>query len=213
MRIGGPLYEAVADHAQGLAFSVGELSMTVTTLLLLALGVSADAFAVAVGHGAAEKRLDRTEAFRIALFFGAFQALMPAIGWFIGQQFQHLITAYDHWIAFTLLAAIGAKMIYDDLWPGDEEADDGSPISYAHLFVLAVATSIDALAVGVGLLFLPSIAAPAIVIGAATFSLSLAGVWLGHRFKSLARRHSKTIGGIILILIGAKILADHLAVW
>ena len=184
--------------------------MTLTTLFLLALGVSADAFAVAVGHGAAEKRLAKAEAFRIALFFGAFQAIMPAIGWFIGQQFQQVIFAYDHWLAFVLLVSIGGKMIYDDIWPGEDEEDDGSPIGYLHLLTLAVATSIDALAVGVGLLFLPSIIATAMTIGAVTFSLSLAGVFLGHRFKSLAKKRSKAMGGLILILIGAKILFDHL---
>lgn len=184
--------------------------MTLATLFLLALGVSADAFAVAVGHGAAEKRLARAEAFRIALFFGAFQAIMPAIGWFIGQQFQQVIFAYDHWLAFGLLAAIGGKMIYDDFRPGDAERDDGSPIGHLHLLTLAIATSIDALAVGVGLLFLPSIIAPALTIGAVTFTLSLAGVLLGHRFKSLASKRSKAIGGLILIIIGARILFEHL---
>ena len=186
--------------------------MTITTLFLLALGVSADAFAVAVGHGAAAKRLVRSEAVRIAVAFGAFQALMPAIGWLIGRQFQQIIFDYDHWIAFALLAAIGGKMIYDDFHPGEDD-DDGSPIGNAHLFTLAIATSIDALAVGVGLLFLPSIWSTALTIGAVTFSLSLAGVLLGHRFKSLASRHSKTIGGTILILIGAKILTEHLGWW
>ncbi len=187
--------------------------MTITTLFLLALGVSADAFAVAVGHGAAAKRLARFEGVRMALFFGAFQALMPAIGWFIGHQFQELIFAYDHWIAFALLGAIGGKMIYDDLQPEHEEGNPESRISYLHLLTLAVATSIDALAVGVGLLFLPSIVVPALTIGAVTFTLSLAGVLLGHRYRSLASRRSKMVGGIILILIGVKILIDHLGLW
>ena len=187
--------------------------MTVTTLFLLALGVSADAFAVAVGHGAAARRLDKFEAFRMALFFGSFQAIMPAIGWFIGHQFQELIFAYDHWVAFVLLSVIGGKMIYDDLRPEHEEGNSESRISYARLLTLAVATSIDALAVGVGLLFLPSIVGPALTIGTVTFTLSLAGVLLGHRYRSLASKHSKMVGGIILILIGAKILVDHLGLW
>ena len=187
--------------------------MTITTLLLLALGVSADAFAVAVGHGAAARRLARFEAIRMALFFGAFQALMPAIGWFIGHQFQDLIFAYDHWVAFALLSTIGGKMIYDDLRPEHEEGNPESRISYLHLLTLAVATSIDALAVGVGLLFLPSIVVPALTIGVVTFSLSLVGVLFGHRYKSLASKRSKMVGGIILILIGVKILVDHLGLW
>jgi putative Mn2+ efflux pump MntP len=188
-------------------------SITIETLFLLALGVSADAFAVAVGHGAAARRLARTEALRVALFFGAFQALMPAIGWFVGHRFRHMIEAWDHWLAFVLLAGIGGKMIWDDFHPEEDEALTEERISTGHLLTLAVATSIDALAVGVGLLFLPSITATALTIGAVTFTLSLAGVLLGHRFRSLASRHSKTVGGIILILIGAKILADHLGLW
>ena len=187
--------------------------MTITTLFLLALGVSADAFAVAVGHGAAARRLARYEAFRMGLFFGGFQAIMPAIGWFIGHQFQDMIFAYDHWVAFGLLSAIGGKMVYDDFRPEHEEGNPESRIAYGHLLTLAVATSIDALAVGVGLLFLPSIVAPALTIGAVTFTLSLAGVLLGHRYRSLASRRSKMVGGIILILIGTKILADHLGFW
>lgn len=184
--------------------------MDVLTLLLLAVGVSADAFAVAVGHGAAAKRLLRSEAIRMAVFFGAFQAIMPAIGWYVGHRLQQLIMAYDHWLAFSLLAAIGGKMIWDDLAGGEGEKDSGEPIGNWHLLTLAVATSIDALAVGVGLLFLPSIAATAITIGSVTFGFSLAGVLLGHRFKSLARKRSKTVGGLILILIGTRILLDHL---
>ena len=187
--------------------------MPITTLFLLALGVSADAFAVAVGHGAAARRLARYEALRMGLFFGAFQAIMPAIGWFIGHQFQELIFAYDHWVAFGLLCAIGGKMIYDDLKPEHEEGNSESRINYGHLLTLAIATSIDALAVGVGLLFLPSISAPALTIGAVTFTLSIAGVRLGHRYRSLASSRSKMVGGVILILIGAKILADHLGLW
>ena len=188
--------------------------MTIATVFLLALGVSADAFAVAVGHGAAARRLVRAEALRVALFFGVFQAGMTAAGWFVGHQFQHLILAWDHWVAFVLLAAIGGKMIWDDLHPG---ADDTSlaeaRIGNWHLLTLAVATSIDALAVGVGLLFLPSISATALTVGAVTFTLSLAGVLLGHRFRPLARKRSKTLGGAILILIGTKILLDHLGLW
>ena len=187
--------------------------MTVATLFLLALGVSADAFAVAVGHGAAAKRLARSEALRIALFFGVFQAVMPAIGWFVGHRFQHMILAWDHWLAFFLLAAIGGKMIWDDFHPGENEVLAEERIGIWHLLTLAVATSIDALAVGVGLLFLPSITATALTIGAVTFGLSLAGVLLGHRFRSLARKHSKTVGGVILVLIGFKILIEHLGLW
>lgn len=187
--------------------------MGVFTLLFLAVGLSADAFAVAVAHGAASKRLLRSDAIRMSIFFGAFQAIMPAIGWFVGQRFQHLIAEYDHWIAFSLLAGIGGKMIWDDLAGSAGEDDTGEPIALWRLVTLAVATSIDALAVGAGLLFLPSIAAIAVTIGAVTFAISLAGVLLGHRFRSLARSRSKAFGGVILILIGTRILLDHLGMF
>lgn len=184
--------------------------MDLITILLIALGVSADAFAVAVGHGAASRRLPRIEPLRVAMAFGVFQAAMTAIGWLVGNRFQVLIMAYDHWVAFALLAGIGGKMIRDDLSHDDGgQADEGAIRSW-HLLTLAVATSIDALAVGLGLSFLPSISVTAAAIGVVTFAFSFGGVVLGHRFKSLAHRHAKTVGGVILIAIGTKILLDHL---
>lgn len=185
--------------------------MELATNLLLAVGVSADAFAVAVSRGAAAKRLRAFEAFRLALFFGAFQAFMPVIGWLLGNSFKDLIVSWDHWLAFALLGAIGGKMIYDDWRPG--ETDEDTNTSIGHLLLLSIATSIDALAVGVGLLVLESITVPALIIGAVTFMFSLGGVFLGHRFKGLARSKSKTIGGLILIAIGTKILVDHLGIF
>lgn len=188
------------------------LRMELATILLLAVGVSADAFAVAVGRGAAVNRLRVFEAFRLALFFGAFQAFMPVLGWLLGHSFSHLIVAWDHWLAFVLLGAIGGKMIFDDWRPGGaDEADTDT--GTGHLLLLALATSIDALAVGVGLVVIESITAPALIIGAVTFKFSLLGVFLGHRFKGLARSKSKTVGGLILIAIGAKILVDHLGIF
>ncbi|MEP7214572.1 MAG: manganese efflux pump MntP family protein [Acidobacteriota bacterium] len=185
--------------------------MELIPTLLLALGVSADAFAVAVAHGGAEHRLRKLEAVKLALLFGIFQAVMPVLGWSLGNNFRDLINSIDHWIAFTLLGGIGLKMIYDDL-----KGDDGSldPVDSSkgiwHLLVLALATSIDAFAVGLGLTFLESITRPVLIIGFVTFAFSLAGVFLGHRYKHLGRSKSRMIGGMILIGIGTKILLDHL---
>lgn len=185
--------------------------MDIVSTLLLALGVSADAFAVAVAHGACTNRLRSLDAWRLALFFGAFQALMPVLGWLLGNNFRAFIVSSDHWIAFIMLGGIGAKMIFDD-WKASAEPDPAvcEPIGTRHLLVLSVATSIDAFAVGLGLTFLESITRPVLLIGSATFAISLAGIYLGHRFKHLGRSKSKTIGGLILIGIGAKILYDHL---
>lgn len=185
--------------------------MELATNLLLAVGVSADAFAVAVGRGAAANRLKTFEALRLALFFGAFQAFMPVMGWLLGNRFKDLIVSGDHWLAFVLLCAIGGKMIYDDWRLSD--ANEDTDTSIRHLLLLAFATSIDALAVGVGLVVLESITTPALIIGAVTFTFSLGGVFLGHRFKGLARSKSKTVGGLILIAIGTKILVDHLGIF
>ena len=186
--------------------------METITILLLAIGVSADAFAAAVGLGAGARKLPLSASIRVAFLFGAFQGIMTAAGWFVGSKFEHLISAYDHWAAFGLLTAIGGKMIWDDRYDDGEDDLPDRGFAIRPLFVLAVATSIDALAVGAGLLFLDSIAALALTIGVVTFLLSFAGVVLGHRFRSLTRRHSKTIGGVILIAIGLHILLEHLGV-
>ena len=186
--------------------------MDLVTIMLLAIGVSADAFAVAVGHGASARCLTRAEAVRVAFAFGLFQALMPAFGWFLGHRFQSMIMAYDHWLAFVLLGSIGGKMIWDDQMKELPEAGTEAGISNWHHLTLAVATSIDALAVGVGLSFLPSIFQVAVSIGIVTFSFSLMGVIAGHKFKNLAQKRAKTIGGLILIFIGCRILLEHLRI-
>jgi putative Mn2+ efflux pump MntP len=184
--------------------------MELIPTLLLAIGVSADAFAVAVAHGAAAVRFRKIEAAKMALMFGIFQAVMPVLGWTLGNNFLSWISSIDHWIAFTLLGVIGLKMIYDDLKGDEPEADDDGSPGVWHLLVLSVATSIDAFAVGLGLSFLESIVRPVLLIGIVTFTISLAGGILGHRYKHLGRSKSRTIGGLILIGIGTKILIDHL---
>ncbi len=184
-------------------------------LFLIGVGLSMDAFAVAVCKGLCMKRLDVRQALVIALFFGGFQALMPCVGWALGTQFEQLIAPVDHWIAFGLLALIGGKMLWDS-FRGDDgglacPADGG--IDLRELTMLAVATSIDALAVGVTFAFLGAdIVLSAGLIGATTFALSLAGVAAGHRFGARYEKPATVIGGVVLILIGLKILLEHLGV-
>lgn len=169
-----------------------------------------DAFAVATASGSATRKIRFVEAFKVAFLFGLFQGVMPVIGWLIGSNFKDIVSAWDHWIAFGLLVVIGGKMIYDDLKPGDEEGVDESEMGIYQLLILALATSIDALAVGFSLIFLDSIFLPVIIIGVVTFTLSLAGVYLGHRYKDFGHNKTRIVGGIILIGIGTKILIEHL---
>lgn len=185
--------------------------MSIFTALLLAFGLAMDAFAVAVANGSASKKIYLTDALKMAVMFGLFQGVMPVIGWAIGVKFINVISAWDHWIAFFLLGAIGGKMIYDDLTAGDGDGVDEHSISIYQLLLLALATSIDALAVGFGLIVLDSIWLPVLTIGIVTFALSLAGVYLGHRYKHFGHNKTRIIGGIILILIGTEILIEHLS--
>ncbi len=185
--------------------------LTFFTNLLLAFGLAMDAFAVAVASGSATRKIHFFDALKLAFLFGLFQGVMPVIGWMIGLNFKDVVSAWDHWIAFVLLGIIGGKMIYDDLKSGDEEGVDESKISIYQLLLLALATSIDALAVGFGLIVLDSILFPVITIGVVTFALSLGGVYLGHRYKDFGHNKTRIIGGVILIAIGTKILIEHLS--
>lgn len=181
-------------------------------LLFIALGLSMDAFAVAMGKGLCMRKIQYGYATVIALFFGGFQALMPAIGWFLGKQFAAQIIAFDHWIAFGLLAFIGLKMIWSAYREKnkEEEACDLT-VNYRELFVLAVATSIDALAAGVTFAFLDMpILLAAGVIGLTTFLISLCGVIIGQLFGSRFKTKAEYFGGGVLILIGLKVLLEHL---
>ncbi len=169
-----------------------------------------DAFAVSITSGITIKCLQIKHAFRIAFFFGAFQAFMPVIGWLAGIGLKQYVEAFDHWIAFGLLVFIGAKMIYEAIWIKEIEKKC-DPLNLVVLLGLAVATSIDALAVGITFAFLKvSIITPAIIIGCITFVISFAGVNIGNKAGDKFGSTMEVIGGFILIGIGIKILLQHL---
>lgn len=189
--------------------------MGIVELLLIAVGLSMDAFAVSICKGLGMKKVNLKVAFVLALFFGGFQALMPLIGWALGNQFLWLISPIDHWIAFVLLAVIGGKMLWEALH--DEEGeDDGKPadkIDLGEFFILAVATSIDALAVGISFAALAVDIVPSIlIIGVVTFCFTIAGVFVGNFFGSRYEKPASIVGGVVLILIGLKILLEHLGI-
>ena len=188
--------------------------MGLVDLLLIGVGLSMDAFAVAVCKGLAMPRLNMKQAVAIALFFGVFQALMPALGWALGTQFASFVNSVSHWIAFALLAFIGGKMLWDvlhDAEDGEKETGSNFKLDLRELFLLAIATSIDALAVGITFAFLHvEIVSSVSIIGVTTFMLSLAGVAVGHAFGSRYERPAQVVGGVVLIGIGAKILIEGL---
>lgn len=182
-------------------------------LFMIALGLSADAFAVSVCKGLGMKRLDLRYALTAAAFFGGFQALMPFLGWVLGKRFERYITSVDHWIAFALLAFIGGKMLVEAVRGKNGSGSGEVRFDIRELLLLSVATSIDALAVGVSFAFLRvSILPSAAAIGCTTFLLSLAGVVFGNRVGGRLAKNAEAAGGIILILIGSKILLEHLGV-
>ena len=181
------------------------------TLFTLAVGLSMDAFAVSVCKGLALQKITWRQMGLVGLWFGGFQALMPLLGYFLGIQFRAYITAFDHWIAFILLAFIGGKMVKEAL-SHDEESVDGS-LSCKPMLIMAVATSIDALAVGITFAFLDvNIWLAVSMIGITTFVLSAAGVRIGNIFGVRYKSKAELVGGIILILLGLKILLEHLGV-
>lgn len=183
--------------------------MSLLSLFILAVGLSMDAFAVSVCKGLAMKKITLKKASLVGLWFGAFQALMPVLGYLLGRQFERYITSIDHWIAFALLSAIGISMIREALSKEEKCANDSLDIK--TMFLLAVATSIDALAVGVTFAFLQVDILPAVsFIGAATFVLSAVGVKIGNAFGVRYKSKAELAGGIILIFIGLKILLEHL---
>ena len=177
-------------------------------LLLIAVGLSMDAFAVSVCKGLSLQRLKPRHAALVGLYFGGFQALMPLIGWALGARFEHVIRSVDHWIAFFLLAVIGAGMIREARQEEEALNDD---LGFKTMLLLAVATSIDALAVGVTFAFLQVRILPAAsLIGVTTFVLSALGVYMGHVFGLRYKAKAEITGGVILIGIGLKILLEHL---
>lgn len=178
-------------------------------LLILAVGLSMDAFAVSVCKGLAMPEITVKKASAVALWFGGFQALMPLLGYMLGVQFQDSITAIDHWIAFILLGAIGVNMVREALYGECENTSDSLDVK--TMFVLAVATSIDALAVGITFAFLKVEMIPAVTfIGITTFVLSAAGVKIGNVFGTKYKAKAELAGGMILIILGVKILLEHL---
>lgn len=186
--------------------------MSTLTLLGIALGLAMDAFAVAIGTGLQLCVVSRRQTFRMAFHFGLFQFLMPIVGWLAGLTLVDLIAPVDHWIAFGLLAFIGGKMIYEAFaHKDDESADSCDPTRGWSLVGLSVATSIDALAVGLSLAVLGlDIWYPAIVIGIVAGALTVLGLELGCRFGSLLGKRMEVVGGLVLIGIGVKILVEHL---
>ena len=183
--------------------------MGLIELFLIAVGLSMDAFAVSVCKGLAMPKCTFKKAAIVGLWFGGFQELMPAIGYVLGAQFQETIASIDHWIAFVLLALIGGNMIHEALDNDEEEAD--ASLDVKTMFLLAVATSIDALAIGITFAFLKVNIIPAVCfIGIVTFIISFAGVKIGNVFGARYKNKAEIVGGVILILLGLKILLEHL---
>lgn len=187
--------------------------MGIVELFLLAVGLAMDAFAVSVCKGLAMKECSTKKAMTCGLWFGGFQGLMPAIGYLLGASFEEYIVSVDHWIAFGLLVLIGGGMVYEAFSNDEEEVDDSLDVK--TMLLLAVATSIDALAVGVTLAFLPNTNMPVAVvfIGAVTFVISTAGVKIGNIFGAKYKAKAEFAGGAILILLGLKILLEHLGIF
>ena len=184
-------------------------------LLILAVGVSMDAFAVSICKGLSVKKADWKAQAICGSWFGGFQALMPLIGYFLGALFYNAISAFDHWIAFGLLALIGANMLKEAFGKETDSCDiEGVDLSFKSMLVMAIATSIDALAVGISLAMAGdvNILAAVVLIGVITFSLSAVGVKIGNVFGSRYEKKAQIAGGVILILLGTKILLEHLGV-
>lgn len=181
-------------------------------LIFMSVGLAMDACAVSICKGLKMKKVDYRYAVIIATFFGGFQGLMPLIGWILGKQFEGYIVSFDHWITFILLSIIGGKMIKESF---EKEVDDSEVrYDFKELFILAIATSIDALAVGVTLAFLQvNIWIAITLIGVITFIISIIGVIIGSNFGAKYKSKAELIGGIILVIIGIKILFEHLGVF
>ncbi len=189
----------------------------IVELFLIGIGLAMDAFAVAICKGLAMQKVEKKQAVVIGVFFGGFQALMPFIGWLLGTRFQSYITSIDHWIAFILLGFIGGKMIYESLQEDAEECGctckESGNLDMKELLVLAVATSIDALAVGITFAFLQyPIGEAVLIIGVTTFFIAIGGVYMGNFFGTKYKKKAELAGGIILVIIGTRILLEHLGI-
>jgi putative Mn2+ efflux pump MntP len=184
--------------------------MSILSIIFIAFALAMDAFAVSIASGVTIKKLKITHALTIGAWFGFFQGLMPLIGWLCGIKLRVFIEEVDHWVAFVLLCFVGGKMIYESfkLESVEEKRD---PMDVYLLFVLSIATSIDALAAGLSFAMLDvSIITPVLLIGVITFFMSVLGVWIGNRCGHLFEKKIEVLGGVLLIIIGAKILLSHL---
>ena len=185
--------------------------MDIVSLFFIAVGLAMDAFSVAVTDGITLRRVRIRDALLVGVFFGGFQFVMPCIGWLLGSTFSSYIQQCDHWIAFVLLAFIGGKMIYEALKPGEDTGAVRNPLDLKVLTLLAIATSIDALAVGVTFATMHvSLLSAACVIGVVAFVFSAVGLFIGNKFGNLFGNQAEIIGGVVLIGIGLKILIEHL---
>lgn len=187
--------------------------MSTIEIVLVGVSLAMDAFAVSTCKGLSMPKINYKHALIIALFFGVFQAVMPLIGWLLGSAFEKYITTFDHWIAFGLLLLLGVKALVDAIKDKDDDEKNEYKLDFKELTVLAIATSIDALAVGVTFAFLQvSLALSVSLIGVITFVLCLIGVMIGNKFGSKWKKPASIAGGVVLILMGVKILLEHLGV-
>ena len=185
--------------------------MDILEILLIAIGLAMDAFTVSICKGLSMKKMSWKKAIIVGLYFGIFQALMPIIGYFLGSTFEDLVTHIDHWIAFVLLVAIGRNMLKEAFANHSENCNDN--VDFKTMSILAIATSIDALAIGITFAFLQvNIWISAIIIGIVTFAISIIGVKIGNEFGDRYERRAETVGGFILIFMGVKILLEHLGI-
>ncbi len=185
--------------------------MSFTFLILLAVGLAMDAFAVSITNGISIKNVQIKHALIIALFFGVFQGVMPVIGWLLGREFNDFISDFDYWIVFVILLFIGLKMIYDSVKAKKGKSSAEVSLKISVLLMLAVATSIDALAVGIGFSLIEmGIFLPSIIIGVVTFILSFIGVYIGKKLGRLFGRKMEILGGLILIIIAFNVLLENI---
>ena len=180
-------------------------------ILLIAIGLAMDAFAVSICKGLSMKKMSWKKAVIVGLYYGTFQAFMPVLGYFLGATFESLVTKIDHWIAFALLLFIGINMLKEAFGKNEENHDDR--VDFKTMVILAIATSIDALAVGITFAFLQvNMILSTIIIGIVTFMICVIGVKIGNKFGDKYERNAEAVGGLILILMGVKILLEHLGI-
>ena len=180
-------------------------------ILLISIGLAMDAFAVSICKGLSLKTMSWKKAIIVGLYFGFFQALMPLIGYFLGATFESVVTKVDHWIAFILLGIIGINMLKEAF--GNDEENQNDKVDFKTMIILAIATSIDALAVGITFAFLKvNMVIATIMIGIVTFAICVIGVKIGNKFGDKYERKAEVVGGLILIFIGIKILLEHLGI-